>query len=98
MTNLVNLESELFGVNRKLQKRDVTPYQNYNVASDTISYPSCGYNFTEETRTIMPAWTARDLEQDHRYWLPLNPQENVCIPFHNNISTRILEKNGDLAP
>ena len=41
----------------------------------------------------MPAWTARDLEQVDWYYLPLNPQENTCLPFQNNLSTRILEKD-----
>jgi hypothetical protein len=41
----------------------------------------------------MPAWTARDLEQVDWYFLPLNPQENTCFPFENNLSTRILEKD-----
>jgi hypothetical protein len=41
----------------------------------------------------MPAWTARDLEQVDWYTLPLNPQENTCMPFINNLNTRILEKD-----
>jgi hypothetical protein len=49
--------------------------------------------YTEESRAIMPAWTARDLEQVNWYYLPLNPQENTCMPFLNNLSTRILEKD-----
>ena len=40
-----------------------------------------------------PAWWYRDLEQNHNYILPLNPQENTCIPFQNNLNTRILEKD-----
>ena len=26
-------------------------------------------------------------------YLHLDPQENICIPFHNNISSRIVEKD-----
>jgi hypothetical protein len=26
-------------------------------------------------------------------YLHLNPQENICIPFHNNISSRIVQKD-----
>jgi hypothetical protein len=48
---------------------------------------------TEQSRTIMPAWTARDLEQVDWYYPPLNPQENVCLPFQSNLNTRILEKD-----
>jgi hypothetical protein len=58
-----------------------------------VSYPVNTSLYTEESRTIMPAWTARDLEQVDWYHLPLNPQENTCLPFQNNLSTRILEKD-----
>jgi hypothetical protein len=40
----------------------------------------------------MPAWTARDLPQDHSYILPINPQAHTEMNFRNNVSTRILEK------
>ena len=32
-----------------------------------------------------------------RYILPLDPQENTCIPFQNNLNTRILEKDNFVA-
>lgn len=68
-------------------------YTNYNVNSKPIEYPTCNNLYTEQSRAIMPAWTARDLEQVDWYILPLNPQENTCMPFINNLSTRILEKD-----
>jgi hypothetical protein len=102
-TNSVNLESELIGLganqgnsNNRFLSRDCLvkdQYQTYNVNSEPIEYPSCSNLYTEESRTIMPAWTARDLEQVDWYTLPLNPQENTCLPFQNNVSTRILEKD-----
>jgi hypothetical protein len=36
---------------------------------------------------------SKDLEQVDWYYLPLDPQENVCMPFQNNINTRVLEKD-----
>jgi len=51
---------------------------------------------TSQPRTTMPAFTARDLEQNHRYILPLNPQEHFMPTFPNNISTRILEKDASI--
>jgi hypothetical protein len=94
-TNTINLESELLGVNRKASRdclgKDL--YTNYNVPSRAISYPTCNNLYTEQSRAIMPAWTARDLEQVDWYTLPLNPQENTCFPFENNLNTRILEKD-----
>ena len=94
-TNTIALESELQGVNRHLNKDClvINQYQAYNVPNEAILYPTCNQLYTEQSRAIMPAWTARDLEHVDWYTLPLNPQENTCIPFQNNLSTRILEKD-----
>jgi aspartate racemase len=67
--------------------------RDINVTNDKIVSPSCNNLYTEESRAIMPAWTARDLEQVDWYYPPLNPQENTCMPFTNNLNTRILEKD-----
>lgn len=94
-TNTINLESEMLGVNRSINKDCLGKdnYQNYNVHNEAIKYPTCRNLYTEQSRAIMPAWTARDLEQVDWYYPPLNPQENTCLPFENNLSTRILEKD-----
>ena len=94
-TNCINLESDMLGLNRQLG-RDCLGKDNYetNTApSNPISYPTCNNLFTEQSRAIMPAWTARDLEQVDWYTLPLDPQENTCIPFLNNLNTRVFEKD-----
>ena len=36
---------------------------------------------------------SRDLEQVNWYILPLDPQENTCMSFHNNLSTRLVERD-----
>lgn len=90
MTGSIDLESRLMGLDRTLD-RDVKQYDEKPIKSKRIRYPDCK-PFTDQTRATNPAWTARDLPQDHTYILPLNPQENVCMPFQNNLSTRILEK------
>jgi hypothetical protein len=94
-TNTINLESELMGVNKPISRDCLGKdnYLNYNVPSKVIQYPKCSNLFTEESRAIAPAWMVRDLEQVDWYYPPLDPQENTCIPFQNNISTRILEKD-----
>jgi hypothetical protein len=59
-----------------------------------MNYPSYKeFLTTEQTRAIMPAWTAKDLQQNHAYILLENPQEHVTIPFNNYISTRNIEKD-----
>lgn len=69
-------------------------YKKQKVYTSPIDYPVCDtFLTTEQSRAIMPAWTARDLPQNHAYILPNNPQSNTEIPFQNYLSTRILEKN-----
>jgi hypothetical protein len=94
-TNIVNIDNELKGVNRPLNKDCLgkDEYTRFVYPSLPISYPTNQMMYTEQSRAIMPAWTARDLEQVDWYYLPLNPQENTCMPFLNNLSTRILEKD-----
>ena len=93
MTNPIDLESDLKGMSRNLN-RDCSSdnYKNTKVNSNEVSYPTCNEH-TEQSRTTHPAWMSRDLEQVNWAILPLNPQENVCMNFQNNLSTRILEKD-----
>jgi hypothetical protein len=94
-TNTVNLESELLGINRPVS-RDCLGKDNYNnftVESKEINYPSCNNLYTEQSRAITPAWMVRDEERNLWGFPTFNPQENVCFPFQNNLSTRILEKD-----
>ena len=92
MTNTINLESDLIGLSRSLNNDCINKnnYEKHAVKSKKVNYSSC-LPTTEQPRATHPAWTARDLEQVDWYTLPLNPQENTCIPFQNNLSTRILE-------
>lgn len=94
-TNTINLESELLGVNRPLSRDCLGKdnYTNFNVPNEAISYPSSSNLTTEQSRATNPAWWYRDVEQVDWYYPPLNPQENTCLPFQNNLSTRILEKD-----
>lgn len=94
MTNPIDLDSDLKGLSRPLN-RDNMPKNGHieqAVNSQKIEYPNC-LPMTEQPRVTHPAWTIRDLEQVDWYTLPLNPQENTCMPFANNISSRILEKD-----
>ena len=94
MTNTINLESSLFGLDRNLS-RDCNPQNNYKdvvIPTSNVEYPTCS-PFTDQSRVTNPAWWYRDLEQPNWDYLPLNPQENTCMSFQNNLSTRILEKD-----
>jgi hypothetical protein len=94
-TNTIDLESDLLGVNRNLNRDCLGKdnYKNFNVRSEKIIYPTCNSLYTDQSRATNPAWWYRDLEQVDWYYPPLNPQENTCLPFQNNLSTRILEKD-----
>jgi len=94
-TNCIGLESDLRGLTRQVGRDCLgkDEYKKKAIDSKSIAYPNCASLTTEQSRAIMPAWTARDLEQVDWYTLPLNPQENTCMPFLNNLSTRILEKD-----
>lgn len=97
-TNTINLESDLRGLTRTAN-RDCLKKNNFDehkVESSLVSYPFCN-PITEQPRTTHPAWMVRDLEQVKWDILPLNPQENVCIPFQNNLDTRKLEKDNYVA-
>ena len=94
MTNPINLESDLMGLSRSLNRDCIgeDEYQRNAAQAKKVVYPTC-LPTTEQPRATNPAWTARDLEQVDWWTLHLDPQEHVCIPFQNNLSTRILEKD-----
>jgi hypothetical protein len=95
MTNSILLENDLRGMNRPLT-RDASIY-NYkegikNISSSKPYYPE-GKEYTDESRTVAPAWELRDKE--HERWTPLlfDPQQNIWYNFQNNLGTRMLEKD-----
>jgi len=94
MTNTVNLESDLMGLSRNSNRDDVAAneYRLNAVKTRQVQYKSQNPS-TDQSRATHPAWEYRDLEQTKYNILPLNPQENVCFPFQNNLSTRIVEKD-----
>ena len=94
-TNTINLESELRGTNRRLSRDCLgkDDYKKNEVSSESIKYPSCNNLFTNQSRATNPAWMYRDLEQVAWEYPPIDPQLNTCIPFQNNLNTRILEKD-----
>jgi len=95
--NTVNLESDLLGITRKLNRDliDVNDYKKHAVTASTVSYKD-EKPFVEESRATHPAWMYKDLEQP-RWESPfLNPLNNLEKGFQDNIQTRILEKDNHI--
>ena len=90
----IDIDSDLKNVGRKLSKyckKDSFP--NKQVQTYSNNYASTNKVLTDQSRTTHPSWLYRDLEQNHMYPLLNNPQENVCKHFHNNLNTRLLERD-----
>ena len=98
MTNTINVESDLRGLSRANTKDCISKneYKSYAAKTSKVQYPSLAPT-TDQTRATHPAWLYRDLEQVDWYYLPLNPQENTCMTFENNINTRIAARDSYVA-
>ena len=98
-TNTIGIENDLRGLTRPLNRDnlEINDYQKHSASSNSMEYPLCDAT-VHESRVSHPAWVLRN--EDSKRGMPylhLDPQENVCYRFHNNTSTRILEKDGFLA-
>ena len=97
MTNNINIESELRGINRPINTDciELDNYKNQKYITNTtkLHYNDNTMLTTDQSRVSHPAWHYRNLEQNTQSYLFTNPQEKVFIPFQNNISTRIAEKD-----
>jgi hypothetical protein len=108
-TNKTDLESELFILHRKLNRDTIKENNYVDYLNNNNIYYQNNKNtntneITGQTRSTHPAWVYREInnfnKQNNEHYVPnnfkylhLNPQENICIPFHNNINSRILQKD-----
>ena len=108
-TNKTDLESELFILHRKLNRDTIKENNYVDYLNNNPIYNKCSANnvdneVTGQSRVSHPAWVYRETnnfnKRDSNYYVPnnfkylhLNPQENICIPFQNNISSRMLQKD-----
>ena len=93
--NAIHLESDLLGLTRPLN-RDLVDVNNYKTRSVSAPIERTYRNaapFVEESRASHPAWMYKDLEQSRWEHPFLNPQNGIEKTFHDNIQTRILEKD-----
>lgn len=92
--NTVNLESDLRGLTRPLNRDliDDNDYKQHAVISRAQTYKNAS-PFVEESRASHPAWMYKDLEQSRWESPLLNPLNGIEKTFHENVQTRILEKD-----
>lgn len=91
-TNTTELQTDFLGINRKLT-HNIVLYDQYVPNTFMPSYQQEEKTFVDESRATHPAWTFRDLEQSRWAFSFHNVQEHVYMPFLNNQSTRIIEKD-----
>lgn len=93
-TNTVNLESDLRGLSRTLNRDNVQKnvYQTHSANTVVRSFP-ISESFVEESRSSHPAFMYRGLEQSVWEKPILDPQANLEKPFETNIQTRLLRRN-----
>ena len=91
----IDINSDLLGITRLLTKDCPSKEfpQKGVVRSRKVVFNNCCPFTNDQSRVTHPAWMYRDLEQVDWWPMILNPQENVCKPFHNNLNTRLLEKD-----
>lgn len=95
MTNPIGVESSLFGITSTLSKCDNKLSFDIPFAG-VLSKPSYPINdnvFTDESRAILPAWTARTVETNN--WVPFDFKPSpIYMPFnHCNEDTRQQQKD-----
>ena len=88
----VDIWSELDGRNRIQTHDGAQHHKEKQVTVKKVEYPTITTT-VNESRVTHPALMYRDLP--HVRWeYPIHdPQENTCLSFHNNVSTRIQQKD-----
>ena len=91
----IDIDSDLSNRTRKLTKYCTNDkFPNSGVTNSSfVHYPSTNNPITDQTRTTHPAWMYRGITKDRSIPLFVDPQENVCLHFHNNLNTRLLERD-----
>uniref|UniRef100_A0A6C0DRE6 Uncharacterized protein n=1 Tax=viral metagenome TaxID=1070528 RepID=A0A6C0DRE6_9ZZZZ len=92
--NAINVESDLRGLSRPLNRDLIGKNEHVNHAANSQKlFYSNASPYVEESRASHPAWMYKDLEQT-RWENPfLNPLNGIEPEFARDIQTRILEKD-----
>jgi hypothetical protein len=92
--NTVNLESDLRGLTRPLNRDNagLNEYKQFAKEPSAVTYKNAE-PFVLETRASHPAWMYKDLEQTRWETPLLNPHNGLEKGFLENLHTRNLEKD-----
>jgi hypothetical protein len=95
-TNVVDINSNLLGVDKQLNRDHYVPNTRDTWFNDTykrFTFPVISSAITDQPRASMPAWNIRDLEKNNWNYLHTDPQQNTEMMFDNNINSRMVEKD-----
>lgn len=93
--NNIHMESDLFGLTRPLNRDhiELNQYKTHAPISKAYTFKSMD-PFVQESRATHPAWTYKNVEHTRWDFPLLNPLNGLEKGFHENIQTRIIEKQG----
>lgn len=90
---LVDVSSELYGLNRRLSKAPGDKYLPDPSFCQTARLKDCNAIHAEDTRLSNPPITLRGTGWNRFEWLCMDPQKKALVPFDRNISNRIIAKD-----
>ena len=91
--SLVDVSSELLGLNRKLSRAPGEKYLPDASYCQSASLKDCNALHTEDTRLSNPPITLRGTGWNRWEWLCRDPQKKALVPFDHNIANRIVAKD-----
>ena len=93
----IDIDSDLKGVGRKLKAGGMLntecSYKHNELQVRPMHFETCTAPVTDQSRVTHPARNYKSLEQNRRDYPLFDPQENTCLHFQNNLSTRLLERD-----
>ena len=92
--NAINLESDLRGLTRKLNRDEIQKNTHIPNGIKMETRPMAGLNnaTTDQSRVTHPAWWSKDTKQQRNEHLFYDPQEYLEHEFASNISSRYEQK------
>lgn len=91
--SLVDVSSELYGLNRKLSHAPKDKYLPDSTFCQSARLKDCNAIHAEDTRLSNPPITLRGTGWNRFEWLCMDPQKKAFVPFDHNIANRIVAKD-----